>query len=311
VNAPGPEIVVVGSINRDLVVTVSEAPGAGETVLGKDLRTFHGGKGANQAYAAGRLGARVAFAGRVGSEPEAREQIDALARAGVDTRFLTRDPGRPGGTAIIVVDARKENRIIVVPGANGGFGPDGLEACRGILAAARCVLLQLEIPMETVVAAAGIAREGGALVILDPAPARPLPPELLERADYLTPNLGELSILTGASLGTDSSIEEIAAAARKLCGRGERKTIAKLGARGALLVSAAGEHLQPAFAVRAVDTTGAGDCFNAAFAAALVRGRSEAEALAFAAAAAACSVTRPGAQAGMPSLQDVEAMLGS
>jgi len=303
------KIVVAGSLNMDLVAGVREFPAAGETVLGEDFRTFAGGKGANQAYAAARLGAHVAMLGQVGNDAAGEAQIRNLASVGVDTDSIGRDPDRPSGTAIIAVDAAKENRIIVIPGANGTFTPERLEKSRELLTGAALVLLQLEIPLDTVLAAARRARDGGARVMLDPAPARPLPAELVERVDYLTPNLGELATLTGTRLGADSPIGDIIAAARDLCARGARKVIVKLGGRGALLVSRDEYHPWPAFQVEAVDTTAAGDCFNAAFAVALVEGRSEIEAGVFASAAAACSVTRPGAQASMPSREEVEALV--
>ena len=304
-----PEIVVAGSLNLDIVATVERFPAAGETVAGEDLRTFPGGKGANQAYAAARLGARVAMVGRVGNDAAGETLIESLVSASVDTVGIGRDPDRPTGTAIIAVDVGRENRIIVIPGANGAFTPERLERNRELLARAAIVLLQLEIPLDTVLAAARWAREGGARVMLDPAPACPLPAGLEPRVDYLTPNLGELAALTGAELTGESPLPDIIDAARVLGTGGARKVIVKLGERGALLVSHDEHHLWPAFPAEPVDTTAAGDCFNAAFAAGLVSGRSEIEAGVFACAAAAISVTRKGAQASMPSRDEVEALL--
>jgi ribokinase len=299
---------VAGSLNLDLVASVPRFPGAGETITGHGFRTFPGGKGANQACAAGKLGARVAMIGRLGRDAAADALLASLAAAGVGTELVARDPDHPSGTAIIAVDASRENRIIVVPGANGAFTPEALAPASEVLREAACVLLQLEIPLATVVAAARLARAGKAIVILDPAPAGPLPDALFADVDYLTPNLGELATLSGAAFDEDASLDRIAAAARLLVRRGARRVIAKLGARGALLVTELAAHHWPPFPVTPVDTTAAGDAFNAAFAVALVAGETELDAGVFASAAAACSVTRSGAQASLPSREEVEAL---
>jgi ribokinase len=306
VNAP--RIVVVGSLNSDLVAYLERFPDAGETVRGRSFSTFCGGKGANQAYAAGKLGASAAMVGQVGDDPSGAAQLHNLESAGVDTTFVSRDYGASTGTAIIEVDAARQNRIIVIPGANGTFTPARLEACRQMLANTEIVLLQLEIPMETVEAAAAIAKSGGARVILDPAPAAALSDSLLKNVDYLTPNQSELMGLVGSDT-SDPAEDEVIRAARELCGRGARKVIAKLGDRGALLITPTTVEHWRAFDVTPVDTTAAGDCFNAAFAAALVAGKAESEAGRFACAAAAVSVTRAGAQASMPTREEAQHML--
>lgn len=312
-------IVVVGSLNSDLVAFLDEFPGPGETVTGHDFKTFPGGKGANQAYAAARLGAATAMIGQVGQDAAGDIQIRNLQQAGVETSHVCRHESAPTGTAIIGVDRARQNRIVVIPGANGAFTPAHLEPCATLLGEADFVLLQLEIPMETVIAAARLAKAGRAQVVLDPAPAAPLPAELWGQVDYLTPNVSELATLAGIAL-QEASDDAITDAARTLCWRGVPRVIAKLGERGAMLVSSDEVQHWPAFPVTPVDTTAAGDCFNAAFAAALLDAAPAGNARAFtsadharagrfACAAAAIAVTRPGAQPGMPTRDEVEALL--
>jgi ribokinase len=303
-------IVVVGSLNQDLVVNLHRAPDAGETVHGESIRAFFGGKGANQAYAAARLGGRAVMVGQVGADAAGDAQVESLRSAGVDVGLVRRASGEATGTAVIAVDAAGQNRIVVIPGANGTFWPGLLDAGRADVAGAAAVLVQLEVPPETVARAVGLAREGGARVILDPAPARPLPDAVLSSVDYLTPNLTELSRLAGGALPEDAAEADVVRCARTLCARGVRTVIAKLGPRGAVLVSADAWRAVPGFRVAAVDTTAAGDCFNGAFATALVSGAPEVEACRFAAAAAAVSVTRRGAQASMPTRDEVMGLLG-
>lgn len=300
------DIVVVGSLNADLVASVARFPNAGETVAGERFETFCGGKGANQAFAAGRLGASVAMIGQVGADSFGDRQLENLASVGVQTNSILRDPDQPTGTAIIEVEQRGENRIIVIPGANGSFTSERLARSANVIRRAKWVLLQLEIPSATVGEAIRIAGEGGARVILDPAPAFALPEEWLCRVHYLTPNLSELALLTGVPLNEESDLTLIARTARRLCARGVERVIAKLGARGALLVTEEDEIHWPVPQVNPVDTTAAGDCFNGAFAAELACGKTETEAAAFAVAAAALSVTRPGAQASMPGRVEVK-----
>lgn len=302
-------IVVVGSLNNDLVFTAKKFPGPGETVMGESLRTFCGGKGANQAFAAGKLGTDVTMLGQVGNDAAGQAQIANLSSAGVRTHWIARDKDQPTGTAIIGVDAQRENRIVVIPGANGTFTAKILERSAEVFAGASFVLLQLEIPMPTVEAAAKLAKKAGAIVILDPAPAAPLPDQLLATCNYLTPNLTELAALTQRRLNDNSSADQIIAAARQLCARGVTKVIAKLGRRGAMLVTHESATSWPAFEVDAVDTTAAGDAFNGAFAAQLAGGADESGAAIFASAAAAISVTRAGAQASMPTRDEVEAFI--
>jgi ribokinase len=308
-----PEIIVIGSLNHDLVLRVPLFPSVGETVFGDSLQTFSGGKGANQAYAAAKLGARVAMVGQVGNDPAGEAQISNLSSVGVDTANIMRDPRAPTGAAVIALEQNGENRIIVVPGANSSFSPEKLVPSETLLRFSHVVLLQFEIPFLTVMKAIELAKAGGSRVILDPAPApvQGLPDELFPQVDYLTPNLSELARLSGTALNDESPSDAIVSAAHRLLARGVRKILAKSGSRGVIIISEDAVDTIDAFNVAAVDSTAAGDCFNAAFAVALVRGKSEHDAATFAAAAAACSVTRIGAQASMPTLVEVEALMRS
>lgn len=304
-------IVVVGSLNADFVVRVPRCPAAGETIPGERFSMFPGGKGANQAYAAARLGGRVSMVGQVGNDPWGGILRENLASAGADVSGVLRDERVSSGIAVIIVESSGQNRIVIVPGSNGTFTPDRLEGARGILASASVVLLQLEIPLETVREAARLARAAGARVILDPAPAVPLPDELLREVDCLTPNETELAVLAGNPPADALDRGRASRMARELLGRGAREVIVKMGAAGALLVEASREHFWPARRVRALDTTAAGDAFNGAFAVALAEGQGEEEAGAFAGAAAAVSVTREGAQPSMPTREEVKRLLES
>jgi ribokinase len=297
-------IVVVGSLNADLVVRLARFPAPGETVAGCRFAMFPGGKGANQACAVARLGGRVAMIGRVGSDPYGAVLRRSLRLAGVNVGSVQRDPRVATGVAAIQTDSAGQNEIVVVPGANGALRPSHVRAAARLFVGAGIVLVQLEIPVATTEAAARLAKSAGARVILDPAPAQPIPSGLLACVDYLTPNESELALLTRTAPGPLSR-RRAGDLAMTLCRRGARKVLVKLGARGALLASPAGTLFWPAFAVRAVDTTAAGDAFNGAFAVALAAGRSDLDAGRFATAAAACSVQRPGAQPSLPTLREV------
>jgi ribokinase len=302
------EIVVVGSLNADFVITLDRFPRPGETLVGRSFQVFPGGKGANQAYGAARLGRRVAMVGQVGTDAHGEWLKQNLANAGVDISHVRADHAVSSGIATITIDERGQNQIIIVPGANGTFTTDRLKESRGLISGAKCVLLQLEIPIDTVLDAARWAREAGALVILDPAPACELPNELLACADYVTPNESELALLTGAAPNALPRAEA-SRLARNLLARGAKRVLVKMGAQGALCLDGYHEWFWPALPVQAVDTTAAGDAFNAAFAAALAAGNSEEEAGRFASTAAALSVTRAGAQPSMPALSEVENLL--
>lgn len=294
-------IVVLGSTNMDLVAYVEKAPQRGETVTGREFRTIPGGKGANQAVAAARAGATVSMIGAVGNDSFGTRLRSTLERAGVDTGPLRTAEG-PSGTAHIVVDDEGGNAIVVVPGANGTV--DRLTpGDEGVIASADALLLQLEIPLRTVVAGARTARAHGVRTILTPAPAQPLPPELLAATDLLVPNEHEAAALTGR---TDP--REAAAALLDQV----PQVVITLGAAGSLYAARGAEPLTvPAPQVTAVDSTGAGDTFVGALATALGEARPVREAVAWAAAAAALSVQREGASASMPCRAEIEARYGS
>ena len=299
-------VTVVGSLNEDVLVAVERLPGRGETVVGRDAVLAPGGKGANQAAAAGRLsgeGGGVVMVGRVGDDPAGGRQLAALAEAGVDTDGVRRTPGTPTGSATIPVeDGSGENLIVVVPGANAALTPADVDL--PAVRQAAVVLLQLEVPLETVRAAVDAA---SGTVVLTPAPPRSLPPELLARVAVLVPNEHELVQLAGADPGTRGPAE-LAALARTL---GVPVVVVTLGARGALVVPADGPAaLQAPPRVRAVDTTGAGDCFTGALGTALARGAGPADAVREAVAAAALSTTGPGARGALPDARAVRDVLG-
>jgi ribokinase len=296
---------VVGSLNADLVVRAARAPERGETVPGTGYTRHPGGKGANQACAAARVAAGqvpVALIGRVGPDAEGQWLRRQLEADGVDISAVGIDDGLPTGIAAITVEASGDNRIVVVPGANQALTPGILSRHHDTLAAADVLLLQLEIPLPTVQTAIRMGREKRAIVILDPAPARPLPDALLPLVDYLTPNERELEALAGPG--------DVLAAAGRLLARGVRQVVVKRGERGALLVSPAGALDIAPFPVTAVDTTAAGDAWNAAFGVALALGRDPPVAARFANAAGALTVTRPGAQTSLPHRASVDALFG-
>jgi len=286
-------------------VTVGRLPGRGETVIGRSTVLAPGGKGANQAAAAGRLGPGVGMVGRVGDDPAGRRQLAALVAAGVDVARVLPTGGVPTGSATIAVEeGTGENLIVVVPGANAELTPEDADVAA--VREAEVLLLQLEVPLETVEAA---ARAAGGLVVLTPAPSRPLPAGLLDRVDVLVPNEHELVQLAGASPGQRSAAE-LAGLATAV---GAAAVVVTLGVRGALVVPARGgpATLQAAPPVVAVDTTGAGDCFTGALAQALAAGSALPQAARYAVAAAALSVTGPGARGALPDDDAVRALLPS
>jgi ribokinase len=302
-------IVVVGSLNMDFVVAVDRLPSPGETVLGRDFQMIPGGKGANQACAAARLATdsvRVRMVGRVGNDTFGDHLKASLSAAGVDVSAVNAARSHPTGVALISVDDSGQNSIVVASGANHALIASEVEAMRSVVRGAGLVLFQLESPLDTVEAALKIAREEGARTILDPAPAVPLPPELLARVDILTPNESEASLLLGLPR---VSICNAPALARSLRERGPKAVVLKLGDQGCFYSDALADLHCPAFSVVARDTTAAGDVFNGALAVALAEDRPVPEALRFANAAAAISVTRIGAQASVPSRTEVDQFL--
>jgi ribokinase len=295
-------IVVVGSINLDLVATAAHLPAPGETVIGNVFNTFFGGKGANQAVAVSKLGYPVTMIGKVGEDAFGLQLLQSLKSDGVETSFIDRVPGA-SGVALIITDGKGENNIVVVPGANSQLRPSDIEQHQDVLSNAGIILTQLEIPLETVDALAKIAKEQNVPLILDPAPAQFLPASILRNLRWITPNEVETSHLLH-NYGPEIPESE---AAEQLLAQGVTHVVLKLGARGALVVEdAKTKTLVPGFSVKPVDTTAAGDAFNGAFAVALLRGKTAPEAARFANAVAAISVTRRGAQQSMPGLEEVE-----
>jgi ribokinase len=301
-------VAVFGSINMDLVVRTPRLPVAGETLTGHTFFTAPGGKGANQAVACARLGATAHMIGRVGGDVFGGALRESLAGNGVDTTGVLTDASQPSGVAVIAVDDQAENTIIIVPGANGTVGEADVERLQGALAAARALLLQLEVPMAAVVAAARAARERGVMVILDPAPARPLPDELYQLTDLITPNEVEAGMLTGLEVRGEADADR---AAKVLVQRGARGAAIKMGGKGAYYFDGRAGTFWPAFKVKAIDSVAAGDAFNGALASAVADGRPVAEALRWGMAAGALSTTKAGAQPSMPDRAAVETLLKS
>ncbi|MGA9529387.1 MAG: ribokinase [Terriglobales bacterium] len=302
------EIVVVGSINLDLVASSSHIPRPGETVSGSSFRTFPGGKGANQAVAAARLGGAVTIVGKLGNDAFAIELRDSLENAGVRTGPVE-CVADSSGVALINKDATGENAITVVAGANGHLSPVDIDANVELLRHAGIVLTQLEVPMDTIAHLANFTRQEGIPLMLDPAPARPLSTALLSCVDWLTPNETETCVLLGRA-ERNLSQTEWESVANSLLQRGCKNVILKLGARGCYLALADGtRRTVPAHKITAVDTTAAGDAFNGAFAVAFLSGKDAAVSAEWACAVAALSVTRHGAQPSMPTASELELFL--
>lgn len=296
-------VLVVGSLNMDLVVEVEAQPAPGDTVLGGDTKTFPGGKGANQAAAAAKAGANVTMLGCVGSDGYASQLKNALKDAGVDTAFIQKVEGS-SGLAFITVDKSGENMIVVSSGANNKLSPDILtdEHFEGV----GIILMQLEVPLETVTKAAEMARSKDIPVALNAAPAQELDDALLKKLDFLIVNEGEAALLSGMSVNDESNIKK---AGQRLQGKGVDTVIITLGSSGVTyLKNDRVEHLD-AQKVEVVDTTAAGDTFCGALAAALVAGQELAEAVAFANAAGALATTKAGAQPSMPAKTEIQSLL--
>lgn len=297
------KVVVVGSLNMDLVARAQRLPRAGETLPGDSFFTVPGGKGANQAVAVARLGGSVAMIGNVGDDAYGQQLRQALSVEGVDCRAIDTCPGVSSGVALITVDAASQNCIVIIPGGNGLLTAQSVQRFDALLQAAEIIICQLEVPPETVAWTLARGHELGKQVILNPAPATgPLPAEWFAHIDYLTPNESEAEALSGVAVtGLDSARR----AGERLLQLGAGKVIITLGAQGALLVTAQGHRHFPAPQVQPLDTTAAGDTFVGGFAAGLVRGLEEGEAIAFGQRAAALSVTRAGAQPSIPYLAEL------
>ncbi len=293
---------VIGSLNVDLTVTLPRFHLPGETITGTAFHTYTGGKGGNQAVAAARLGAIVSMVGKLGSDSNGNLYRRVLADHGVDLTGVLTAEDTPTGVALIEVDASGENRIALVPGANALVDRPQLESLIPFFKGYRYFLLQLEIPLTATALALSLVKVQGGVVLLDPAPAVPLSDDLLSCVDFLTPNETELALLSGGATGT---LREVEIAAAALLRRGAGAIVAKLGAKGCLYVDKDQTLHSPGFTVEPVDTTAAGDSFNAGFATALARDYPLKEALRFANAVGALSTTGKGAQAAMPSLEQV------
>lgn len=300
-------ILVIGSVNLDLVASVLRIPVPGETVTGYGFHKFLGGKGANQAVAVARLGYPVKLVANVGDDDIGKQLRKGLKDAGVGTEAVRVAKQNSSGIALIAAEPAGQNIIIVIPGANGRLLPRDVTKYESKLAGAGMILTQLETPLETLIHVAALAQRHKVPLMLDPAPARELPPELLGKVTWLTPNESEACFLCGQPPGTINA-DNVKTYAEELLRRGPENVVIKMGAQGAFLGTNHGEQLRilvPAFRVQAVDATGAGDAFNAGLAVALMQQRQAADATRFAGAVAALSVTKPGAQSAMPSRRDV------
>jgi ribokinase len=302
-----PRIVVVGSANTDFVLGVSQLPSKGETVLGNQFRVVRGGKGANQAVAAARLGADVTFIARLGSDSFGDEAVQAYREEGISTDFILRDADTHSGVALILVNQKGENIIAVGPGANGHLTASDVRAASAAIEQADCLLVQLEIPIEAVGAAVEIAHHHKVKVILNPAPAQKLPTEILQLVDYLTPNETEAAILAGEkpSSTNESSLPHLASILNI------PNLVVTLGSRGACIIQNTQTTYVPTFPITPVDTTASGDAFNGALAVVLARGESLTEAVRFANAAGAITATRHGAQPSLPTKQELDQFMVS
>ncbi len=303
-----PSICVVGSSNMDIISKVPRLPKMGESLTGHTFHMSCGGKGANQAVMAARLGARVTMVTRIGGDPLGRMILENYRSQGVEMRHIVTDGSLSSGLALILVDEQGRNLLVHIPGANTALTPADVERARKAIQAADVLICQLEVPLETTWRAMQIAREGGGRVftILNPAPARPLPAELLALCDIVAPNETEAELITGLPVGTPEQIE---AAGRRLRELGARRVVITLGERGALRIDADGAAHVPGERVAAVDTTGAGDAFIGSLAYFIARGKPIGEAMRRANAIAAVSVTRVGAQVSFPRAADIPHLL--
>ncbi len=300
-------IVVVGSSNTDLIIKTGRIPAPGETIIGGEFITAAGGKGANQAVAAARLGATVSFVARVGKDDFGRRATDNFKREGMDTRFVYSDGSAPSGIAIIIVDKKGENSIVVASGANATLSPSDVDRAMPAIRKAGILLMQLETPLDTVIHAAAAAHEAGVPVILNPAPARKLPQKLLKCITYLTPNESEAALLTGVTVTNENTAREAGELLRR---QGVKTVIVTMGSRGALIISDGIVQRVATKKIKAVDTTAAGDAFNGALAVALLSGQKLENAVRFANHAGALSAMKMGAHPSLPTAEEVERFIG-
>jgi len=298
-----PYILVIGSSNTDMVVKSARLPAPGETILGGTFLMNAGGKGANQAVAAARLGADVVFIAKIGDDIFGRQAVELFEQEGIDTSYIITDPVNPSGVALITVDDKAENCIVVASGANAHLLPGDLHKADQKIKNASLILMQLEIPIETVEYVANIAAQNNIKLVLNPAPACGLSDELLSTVSIITPNETEAEMLTGIKIADKESAQT---AAELLAEKGVETVIITLGANGALVFHANHFDWVPAPVVEAVDTTAAGDVFNGALAVAISEGRNIENAVIFASTAAALSVTKMGAQASAPLRSEIK-----
>ncbi len=301
------KLLVIGSLNMDIVINVENMPLTGETILGKDIKYIPGGKGANQGFSAGKLGKNVTMLGCVGQDEFGEVLLNNLSRANVDIRYMKKSKELKTGTAFIYVNREGNNSIVVVPGANSQCDKNYLVEHDKQIQECDFILLQMEIPETAVYYVIQRAKQLGKTVILNPAPApEKIPDVILKDIDYLTPNETELARLTNNSC---EKLEDMIDASYILIQKGVKNVLVTLGERGALLVNENGTQVFATRKVKPVDTTAAGDCFSAAFVIALAEGKSQKEAISFANAASSIAVTRPGAQSSIPTREETDKLL--
>ena len=298
-----PLIVVIGSANTDMVIKTSHLPAPGETIIGGNFYMGGGGKGANQAVAASRLGARVSLVCKTGNDVFGRNAREQFEREGIDTGYILYDGDTPSGVAMIIVDEQGENAIVVAPGANTLLKPADLANASGLIQSAGILLTQLEIPLATIEYLAQMTDEKKIPLILNPAPACELPEELLRKVAVITPNRKEAEMISGINI---ENVDDAKQAASAIKNKGVATVVITLGNEGALLFHEDTYALIPALPVTAIDTTAAGDVFNGALAVALSENKTMFDAVCFACKAAAISVTKPGAQASAPFRREVD-----
>jgi len=300
------KILVIGPSNTDMIIKLERLPTPGETIIGGDFATAGGGKGANQAVQCARLGADVILLARIGKDPFGDRSVEQFRKEGIDTSFIIRDEEHHSGIALIFVDKKGENMIAVAPGSNSYLSGEDVRRAREAFKLSSTLLLQLEIPLEPVETAVNLAKEEGLTVILNPAPAQPLPLSVLQNIDILVPNETEAKILCGFPPDAEKSPKELG---EMLLGKRVKKVIVTLGSKGALYMDGEEMFEVPAFKVESVDTTAAGDSFCGALAVAIAEGKGMREAIRFASACAAISTTRLGAQPSLPRREEVEEFL--
>jgi len=302
------DVVVVGSYNTDLTIRTGRLPRPGETVIDGLFSKGGGGKGANQAVAAARAGADVSFVARVGNDTHGREGLQRLKEEHVNTQYVIQDSEMSTGVAFILVDKHGENSIVVAAGANARLSPSDIEKAMPAISGARVLLAQLESPLDAVGSAIHLARRKGAVVMLNPAPAQPLEDALLCNVDIITPNRLEAEMITGMKISDEASLRSVA---RRILDFGIKHAIITLGPRGVIWATKDAVEVIPAYQVRAIDSTGAGDVFSGSLAAFLAEGMAVEESVRMAIASASISVTRIGAQVSAPLRSEVEAFIAN